>query len=94
MRSVPDMSTFERRGMTIWEAGATAMSVANVNQHHKRAREYADLIVLALNTHEELVEALQAARVALNSVHETDGLLDHEEPALAKIDAALSKATA
>jgi hypothetical protein len=42
----------------------------------------------------ELLEALKAARTALNSVHETDGLLDHEEAAIAIIDAALAKAGA
>ncbi len=40
-----------------------------------------------------LVEALQIARTALNSVHETDGLLDHEQPALGVIDAALKAAS-
>ena len=39
--------TWERRGLTIFRAGETAMAVATVVQHQKRAHEYAALIASA-----------------------------------------------
>jgi hypothetical protein len=58
------------------------------DEHNAQAMLYGKLIAAA----PELFAALKAAREALNSVYESDGLLPHELAAVSKIDAALAKA--
>lgn len=53
--------------------------------------EFAAFIVRAVNAHDELVKALEAARNALNKVHEIDGLLPDELPGLETANAVLAK---
>jgi len=50
---------WEARGLTIWEPGQTALSIAVVTQHQKKAKQYAHCIAAA----PELLEVASAPRI-------------------------------